>query len=187
MGTAALRWGCRPYAMPRRGRNTQAWGELHPWERSRTGHLRVQLEENAPPRAEKRPRSLRRQLPAYRLQRFRQHRHALAEGIGGRHLQERVQQLLFQGRWDQHLGHGYGDAGLRKGPAHGGGKEVSGSNSTNTYGSENSASWRLEQVPVNTEDPVKTYPMPPCRRLLCYPGVLRDAQDISAQYFNALR
>jgi uncharacterized protein YeaO (DUF488 family) len=64
---------------------------------------------------------------------------------------------------------------------------VSGRNSTKTYGSENSASWRLEQAPVNTEDPVKTYPIPPCRRLLYCPGVLRDAQDISVQYFNGLR
>jgi len=64
---------------------------------------------------------------------------------------------------------------------------VSGSNSTKTYGSEHSASWRLKQAPVNTEDPVKTYPLPPCRCLLYYPGILRDAQDVSAQYFNALR
>src|SRR5262249_53139330 len=47
---------------------------------------------------------------------------------------------------------------------------ASGSNSTKTYGSENSASWRLEQVPVNTEDPVKPYPRPLCRRLLYDPG-----------------
>jgi hypothetical protein len=28
--------------------------------------------------------------------------------------------------------------------------------------------------------------MPPGRRLLYYPGILQDAQDISDQYFNAL-
>jgi hypothetical protein len=35
MGTAALRWGCRPYAMPLRGLDSKACWSQHPWEAQR--------------------------------------------------------------------------------------------------------------------------------------------------------